>query len=387
MPIKLEWNQVKKQLRELIPNAQNPRTITKKKLKALEKSLEDLGTFKPIVCDYDGLVLGGNQRVTTFLSKFPADYEVAASVPNRPLTEEERQKVILQDNGNHGEWQMDALANNFDMGIIEELDIGITIAPVEVLPTEGLTDEDDVPEVKEPIVKKGDLWLLGDHRMLCGDCTLLNELDHLMNGKKADMIFTDPPYGIGFKYNQHEDEQGENYLEFCRDWYHNLVQYGDFIAISTGWKYNKFWYSYDPTDCFYWLSKNKRTGGKISHFRKVEPIFLWGKPANKYDFDFWEQTSEIEKELKGQHTCPKPVSLITSIIDGCKERGLLLDIFLGSGTTLIACEKTNRKCYGIEIDPHYCTVILNRWRNFTGKEPILESTGQTLKEIEAISAK
>lgn len=152
MPIKLEWNQVKKQLRELIPNAQNPRTITKKKLEALEKSLEDLGTFKPIVCDYDGLVLGGNQRVTTFLSKFPANYEVAASVPNRPLTEEERQKVILQDNGNHGEWQMDMLANNFSLEVIEELDIGIDIPPVEVLPTEGLTDEDDALKDKKEFI-------------------------------------------------------------------------------------------------------------------------------------------------------------------------------------------------------------------------------------------
>jgi hypothetical protein len=140
MLIKLEWIQTKKQLKDLIPNSQNPRTITKKKMQALEKSLEELGTFKPIVCDHDGMVLGGNQRLTTFLSKLPANYEVAVSTPNRPLTEEEKQKVILQDNGHYGDWQMDLLANNFDYDVIKASDLDL-----------------ELPSVKEPEIQELDV--------------------------------------------------------------------------------------------------------------------------------------------------------------------------------------------------------------------------------------
>jgi DNA modification methylase len=143
----------------------------------------------------------------------------------------------------------------------------------------------------------------------------------------------------------------------------------------------KFWWNKDPKDCSYWLSRNKRTGSSISHFRKIEPIFIWGKPKNKYDFDFFEQTSEIEQDLKGKHTCPKPVSLIQSIIE--KGGDVVLDIFGGSGTTLIACEKTNRQCFMMEIDIKYCAVILDRWQSMSGKNAIRESDGRLWDDIKA----
>ena len=256
-----------------------------------------------------------------------------------------------------------------DLGPDFDLDL-LGIKDFELEPADKFhADEDEVPEPpKEPISKLGDLYELGNHRVLCGDSTKREDVDKLMNGQKADMVFTDPPYGIGFKYNSHQDTTGDDYKDFCRDWFHILKLTSEFIVISTGWAYNRFWYEQEPKDTFYWLCKNKRTGGSISHFRKVEPIFIWGKPANKYDFDFWEQTTQIEAELKGQHTCPKPVSLIESILSGGMERGTVLDVFGGSGTTLIACEKTNRKCFMMELDPHYCDVIVARWEKYTGQK-------------------
>jgi site-specific DNA-methyltransferase (adenine-specific) len=254
-----------------------------------------------------------------------------------------------------------------NLDLDEDFDLELFGVPDFELPEikEFESEEDEIPESAETRCKDGDLWKLGEHRLLCGDSTNVQHVERLMGGAKADMVFTDPPYGIGFKYNSHQDSTGDEYMDFCRDWFHNLKPLSDFIVISTGWAYNKFWYSYDPDDCFYWLSRNKRTGGSRSFFRKIEPLFMWGRPNEKYDFDFFEQTSEIEQELKGKHTCPKPVSLIEKIIE--KGGKTVLDFFGGSGTTLIACEKTNRKCFMMELDPHYCDVILTRWERFTGK--------------------
>ncbi len=229
-------------------------------------------------------------------------------------------------------------------------------------------DEDAVPEHVEPKTKLGDLYQLGSHRLLCGDSTNIQHVQKVMKSEKADMVFTDPPYGIGFKYNSHQDTTGDEYKDFCRDWFHILKMQSDFIVISTGWAYNLFWYEQEPKDTFYWLCRNKRTGGSASHFRKVEPLFIWGKPENRYDFDFFEQTHQIEPDLKGQHTCPKPVSLIEAILEGCKSKGRVLDVFGGSGTTMIACEKKGLSARLIEIDPRYTDVIVKRWENYTGKK-------------------
>lgn len=234
-------------------------------------------------------------------------------------------------------------------------------------------DEDAVPEFVEPKTKLGDFYKLGNHKLLCGDSTNIQHVEKLMGGEKADMVFTDPPYGIGFKYNSHKDTTGDEYKDFCLEWFHNIKTQCEFIVITTGWAYNLFWYENLPKDTFYWICKNKRTGGSASHFRKVEPIFIWGKPSNRYDFDFFEQTTQIEEELKGKHTCPKPVSLVEQIIHGCLNGGIVLDIFGGSGTTIIACEKTNRKARLLELDPHYCDVIVARYEKFTGKKAELIS--------------
>jgi len=243
--------------------------------------------------------------------------------------------------------------------------------PEEVL--EENEQDDVVPEVTESICKPGDVWTLGNHRIMCGDSTNVDDVEKLMDGKKADMVFTDPPYGIGFEYNEHEDVSGDEYLSFCDEWFNSIKTIQpDYISISTGWKYQKYWWGKDPRDVMYWLCRNKRTGGTAFHFRKIEPIFFWGKPFKKYDFDFLEQTTEIEKDLKGKHSCPKPVSLIVSLIEKGVDYGkLVVDIFLGSGTTLIACEKTKRICYGMEIDPAYCDVIIKRYEEYTNNKAVL----------------
>ena len=186
---------------------------------------------------------------------------------------------------------------------------------------------------------------------------------------------TIPPYGIGFKYNKHIDFKGDEYELFCDDWFSNLeIKTIDRnIIIFSGWAYNGYWMNKKPYDIFYWIVKNKHSGGKNSHFRNTEPVIMFQRFIKQFDFDFIMYDSiEKIKGVGGEHTCPKPVKLMIDFIEKASiEKNIILDVFLGSGTNLIACEQTNRICYGMELDEKYCDVIVQRWVNFTGGQVML----------------
>jgi site-specific DNA-methyltransferase (adenine-specific) len=343
-------------------NKNNPRQIKDDKFKKLVQSIREFPEMlekRPLVCftDVDGkyVVLGGNMRLK-------ASQEVGLKeipiVLADDWTQEQRDEFLIKDNVGFGEWDWDQLANEWDVELLDKWGLDVPNFDKEVLEAEEDDFDTTPPEI--PITVLGDLYEIGEHRLLCGDSTDSDQVAKLMNNQKADMVFTDPPYGIGFEYNSHKDKKGAEYLKFCDEWFNNLQIVSDFIFISTGWAYQKFWWNKDPKDCFYWLSKNKRTGGSVSHFRKVEPLFIWGKPKNRYNFDFFEQVTEIINDLKGLHSCPKPITLISDIIKAVNEKDLICDIFLGSGTTMVAAHQINRKCYGMELDPKYCDVIVNR---------------------------
>ena len=357
---------------QLVGNPKNTNKHPEQQVALLAKLLAFQGFRHPIiVSNLSGYIVAGHGRLEAAkragFEEVPVDYQDFENMAQEIAFLESDN--LVADLAQHDNNMM--IDNIRELNLDDDFDLDLFGIPDFELPEIKILNEeieDEIPENVETRCKPGDLWLLGSHRLLCGDSTNIQHVERLMDGKKADMVFTDPPYGIGFKYNSHQDSMGDEYMDFCRDWFHNLKNLSNFIIISTGWAYNKFWYSYDPDDCFYWLSRNKRTGGSRSHFRKIEPLFIWGRPKEKYNFDFFEQNSEIEKELKGKHTCPKPVSLIVAIID--KGGKTVLDFFGGSGTTLIACEKTNRKCFMMEIDPHYCDVILSRWEKYTGKQAV-----------------
>jgi hypothetical protein len=225
-------------------------------------------------------------------------------------------------------------------------------------------------------VESGQLWQLGDHRIICGDCTDKEVVDRLMGGRKAGLGLTDPPYGIGYEYDGYKDIEGHEYLDFCATWFGLLFELSDLIIITTGWRYKDYWYGHNPSDELVWFDKTKQSGGKSYHLRKSEPIFIWGKVKHKFDWDVLEFQSDregiMEFSLREFHTCPKPLDLWGLIIENQSDiSDIVLDIFLGSGTTLIACERLNRKCYGIEIEPKYIAVTLERWAEMTNREPVL----------------
>ncbi len=374
------------------PAAYNPRKDLQPadpEYKKLKKSLTEFDCVEPLVWnETTGNLVGGHQRLK--ILKEMGRKEVEVSVVKLDDAKEKVLNLALNKIG--GEWDYPKLKD-----ILEELNTGafdIEITgfddkEIEELmtqfhvPDEGLTDDDAIPEEVDTLCKTGDLWQLGSHRLLCGDSTKKEDVARLMGGEKADMVFTDPPYNVGFNYNSYMDKKAEpEWMAFCATWYEMAKRFSDYIAFTPG--QGNVW-------CFYQLDKSLRqltwhkkfslSNGYISHAVVVEPILCFGKPRERYDTDYFEFQTDREKDLLKKFPCPKPVSLVCALIDkGTKTGDKVFDLFGGSGSTLIACEKLSRRCFMMEIDEHYCDVIIKRWEDFTGKKAVkLNGYGGTTK--------
>ena len=365
------------------PYKNNPRKLSDKAITKVANSIKEFGFRQPIVVDKDRIIVVGHTRFRA--SKQLGLKQVPITIAKN-LTPSQINAYRIADNrtNEEAEWNDDLL--NVEIKELQTQDYALEVLGFDdreldkILFEEktGLTDDDHIPDDPENIkTKEGDIIHLGEHRLLCGDSTIEDNYIKLLNGKKPNMVFTDPPYGLGYEYNLHVDRAGDEYTKFCDSWFNLIQKYSDFIFLTAGWKYNKFWLMKEPTDIFYWLSRNKQSGGKLSHFRKVEPIFLWGKPIGYpkrlYNLDYFDFMGDRLDKLREHHTCPKPVKFIMEAISLLDKNSIVLDVFLGSGTTIIACEKTDKICYGIEKDPKYCDVIIQRWEEFTGKKAEYEN--------------
>lgn len=259
--------------------------------------------------------------------------------------------------------------------------------------TEGLIDDDDVPEVEEAICKFGDIWKLGKHRLLCGDATNTDEVEKLMDGQKADMMFIDPPYGVDYnskneflnkwdKGNSNqtpiENDAIEDYDSFFGGVLsiikNNLSDYNSIYVTISGQKLSQLLNQFKinnikMSQILIWV-KNNHVLGRQDYSNKHELIIYGWNGRHKYYGEFCTTIWEIDRPLKSElHPTMKPVELIIKAINNSSKKDMIVyDCFLGSGSTLIACEKTNRKCYGMEIDPHYCDVVIKRWEEYTGNK-------------------
>jgi len=387
---------IKKKLSELRTAPYNPRKITPFMLSKLKASLSEFGYVEPIIWNKNtGNVVGGNQRLRALIETGHADEEYDVVVVDMDETKEKALNIAL--NKVNGEWEDDKI----DL-LIKEIEAkdatllaltGFEDSEIAKILNKELKDEDfdaDAALAKPKYdIKAGEIWQLGAHRVMCGDSTKREDVEKLMDGKKADMVITDPPYGIGFNYNSHKDEGGELYEHFCDDWFNIIKSICNQLIIFTGWSYNKFWFNKNPYDTFYWVVKNKHSGGKNSRFRNTEPIMMWGRFKNQFNFDYiLDDSIKILDGPAGIHTCPKPVKMFSEFIQNAIDKDQrVLDIFLGSGTTLIACEQTNHSCYGMEIDPLYCSVIIERWEILTGKKGVkIENDINARKESAAEQA-
>jgi len=374
---------MKKQLKinEVKANESNPRVIKDDRFKKLVKSIKDFPEMlelRPIVVDENMIVLGGNMRLKA--SKEAGLKTVWVEIATG-LSEEQKKEFIVKDNVGFGEWEWDMLANEWDSVQLAEWGLDVWENEDDKIAEAGLIEDDEIPEVKESKVKRGDIWQLGEHRIMCGDSTSSDDVAKLMNGEKADMVFTDPPYNIDFKPQRgtHDkilnDSMSDNdfsiFLDELFNCSKNSLKDDTYLFVWCGWSttgdFKKSLIKlFDVKALHIWVKNNFGIG--YYSRPKYEPFFLClnGKPVKPKvaPADVWEY-AKVHKTI---HSCEKPVGLIIEILDTYFLKGLVIDLFLGSGSTLIAAEKTKRKCYGMELDEKYCDVIIERWEQFTGQK-------------------
>jgi len=359
-------------LSEIKPNPNNPRLIKDDKFKKLVKSIEEfpkMMALRPMVINKDNIILGGNMRFKALkelgYKEVPDEWVKRAE----DLTEEETRRFIIADNVGFGEHDWEMLANEWD---VEELgEWGLDIPNFEVEELEAQEDDFDVPEggIETDIVLC-DLFEIGEHRLLCGDSTDSDSVAKLMNGEKADTLLIDPPYNIDFKaqrtgkgYDTHNDNLSNNdYLNLNKEIYNNSLLFTDKAIITCGKQNLKMWIeNFDITDIAIWIAKNKMSGGRISNLSLWEPILFIGKfDRNDRATDLFEYNTKFQKDAD-EHPCPKVIDFFAELIKSYTKNSVL-DLFLGSGTTMVAAHQLKRKCYGMELDPKYCQVIVDRMR-------------------------
>lgn len=385
-------------IEDLNPNPRNPRKITDERLKILKKSLEQYGDLSGIVYNRKTKrIVSGHQRSRvldrtseiTIAKKYdePSDKGTVALghikingelLPYREVEWDEPTETaaMLAANKPAGEWDMALLPD-----LINELDslnidmelTGFDMKEIEEMMTPGaryVEGEDEVPENVPATAKIGDLYVLGDHRLLCGDSTSQSQVERLMNGEKADMVFTDPPYNVGIDYGNNTNDNRVDYDEWSLRWFKKCDS--QLIVFTPGMVNLAMWYRLTtPKWLCSWRKTNQCSRSSIGGFNTWEPLLVYGKPLKNVGHDSWDIPV---KQVKVDHPVPKTVEAWSTILDSFAENDTkIYEPFGGSGTTLIACEKTNRKCFMMEIDPHYCDVIVARWEKFTGKKAVIES--------------
>ena len=397
---------------DLSPAEYNPRTITPEKLEMLRKSMAEYGDLSGIVYNRQtGRLIGGHQRLKTLepdwkITKTDIKDKTGTVAAGHIETPDGRWSYREVDWPEKKEMAANIAANKhggeFDWPKLKDLiieiddgafDIELTGFSAEELqetfgitgPEQGgLTDDDAVPDVPEkPKTRTGDLYIMGAHRVLCGDSTKADDVERLMDGQKADMVFTDPPYGMNLDtdFNKMTSEKS-----FHKGGTHRPV-IGDDVEYDP--KHLLDYFSYCK-EIFLWgadyyierIERNyENLGSWVVWDKRLEDSadkmygscfeLCWSKQKHKRDIarikwaGFFGLSSEDTKNRI--HPTQKPVTLIEWFFERYKGN-LVIDLFLGSGSTLIACEKTNRKCYGMEIDPHYCDVIVKRWEEYTGQK-------------------
>lgn len=376
-------------IKDLIPDPSNARKHSKKNLDAIKGSLARFGQQKPIVISKDNIVIAGNGTLEAAKALGWDSIEVKRS----DLIGTDITAYAIADNrtGELAEWDTEALSQSLKSLIDVDFDvssIGFDTKDIEKFIKQeikpGLIDDDEIPEQVDTRCKLGDLWILGEHRLLCGDSTDVLQVERLMVGEKADMVFTDPPYGIkeeGDRKNRFGKnsilQKGATYKSFKDD----TIQYAiDAYNICEGLKIPRqvWWganyYCHSLPQSNNWFVWDKRVEDKQTDLNSdCELAWVKSKWSSIRIFrHLWKGLIKASERGEARvHPTQKPVELAIWAFDYFKDVKSVLDLFLGSGSTLIACEKTGRKCYGMEIDPHYCDVIIARWEKFTGKTAVL----------------
>lgn len=382
-----------KKVESLIPYINNSRTHSDEQVAQIAASIKEFGWTNPILVDGDNSIIAGHGRL---MAARKLGYKEVPTIELADLTETQKKAYIIADNRlalNAG-WDNelltielnDLLADGFALDILgfdpKELD-----ALLEPEVVEGLTDEDAVPDVPdEPTTKLGDIYQLGNHRLMCGDSTNVDAVEKLVNNSKIDLCYTDPPYGINEKGDRSKRgglAQGNKLKDFKDDTIDYAVEAYQIVEgvlqvpRQVWWGANYYCHALPQSNN--WFVWDKRVEEKQKDTQSdCELAWVKSKWSSVRIFrHLWKGLIKgSEHGQKRVHPTQKPVALAEWSLAYFKEVNTVLDLFGGSGSTLIACEKTNRACYMMEFEPHYCDVIVKRWEDFTGKKAVLllEST-------------
>ena len=384
---------------ELVPYARNSRTHSDAQVAQIAASITEWGFTNPILIDPSGGIIAGHGRL---LAARKLGLDDVPCVVADGWSDAQKRAYIIADNKlalNAG-WDNDMLAVEFAEldGLGFDLTLtGFDLAEIEgLIPTvvTGLTDEDAVPEVPvEPVTRLGDVWLLGNHRLMCGDSTSIDAVEKLMDGQKADMWLTDPPYNVAYEGGnglkiKNDDMGDDQFRQFLRDccvaadnvmkagavfyiWHADLEGYNFRGACKdSGWTVRQ---------CLIWKKSSLVMGRQDYHWKHEPCLYGWKDGAGHLWAADRKQTTilEFEKPLKnGEHPTMKPVALFEyQMLNNTKGADIILDSFGGSGTTMLAAEKNGRVSRLMELDPKYCDVIVKRWQEFTGKKATHAETG------------
>ncbi len=382
---------------ELIPYINNSRTHSEQQVQQVAASIKEFGFTNPILIDHDGGIIAGHGRL---LAAQMLKLDEVPTIMLEGLTDAQKKAYVIADNQlalNAG-WDSDSL--KLEIEGLGELEFDIDLLGfdddflaglMEAEPSEGLTDEDAVPDLQDnPVTVEGDVWILGNHRLMCGDSTSIDAVDKLMAGSKADCLFTDPPYGYQYESNHQSKhamlKNDDVMLDFAATadsaLFDNAAIYicGSFQTISKWIKYISESFNYK--NLIVWKKNNWSMGDLKGAFAGQHELLIFAHKGKieligKRDPDVWT-FDRVPPEI---HPTQKPIELVEYALSKVKS-GNTLDLFGGSGSTLIACEKTNRKSFVMELDPKYCDVIIKRWQDFTGQEAVMESTGKRYSELE-----
>jgi DNA modification methylase len=403
---------IKKKVSELIPYINNSRTHSEEQITQLISSIKEFGFTNPILIDKENSIIAGHGRLQAVKR---LGHEEVPCIIISGLTKTQIKALIIADNQlalNAG-WDLEKLSVEIEGLEDDKFDISLLGFDDKFLndllfkENEGLTDEDSTPDAPEnPKSKLNDIWILGSHKIICGDSTKPEDYKSLFKDHIADMIFTDPPYNVDYSgrgkndlgkiINDNMDENkfilflddvfklmSDNLkplsiLYVCHPDSHSKPKIAFEIAFD---KYFK------KSSTLIWNKGNAGMGWQDYRSQHEPILYGWKEGKGKHNFygdrtktSIWNVKRDSTTQYK--HPTQKPVELVKeAILNSSKEKDIIFDPFSGSGSTLIACEKLNRICYGIELDTKFVDVIIQRWQQFTGKEAIHEQSGKTYNSI------
>jgi len=388
----MKWDREIVEIGKLKPAGYNPRVMGDKEFEDLKQSLRDYGQAQDIVCNTDYMIIGGHHRVKAM--KELGWKECSIVRPDKTLTDLECKDLNIRFN---------AILGSFDdLKLLEILkEMGENQYPLEFTglgddKIQGILDqnreiiEDEAPELmEEPTAKKGEVYKLGEHRLMCGDSTVKEDVEKLMDGDKADMVFTDPPYNVNYSGRgkntsnkiENDDMSIDNFHSFLSEAFNcisKVTKSGGcvYVCLADGKPmirvvFETEFNNYFTQSCTIIWVKNVASIGWQDYSGQHEPILYgWNNGEHKFYGDRKQTTIwEVSRESNYKHPTMKPIELCSKGIQNSSKKGdIVLDLFGGSGSTLIACEQTQRKCYMMELDSRYIDVIIKRWENLTGNK-------------------